>query len=247
MKKYLLMLVIGLPVTTGHNFLYGQQARKEIRGEPEAILEAKAMVESMGGLEIWAKLKSLHFIHVWYIWNRIDAYTENEILDLTGPRSWVEMKSEVYHRLRAYSPEYRYWNIVNGEFAYTGEDAFQAAMERAPFSLYRIARGIAVGDPYYEVRFGDGEFPESRQLEFYGPDGARHGWILLNARKEPLVWATTQYRYTFGPMKAFGNLRVPDWAVTGNGAVTYEMVSLNGSSEPPALTLFQPPPKYREP
>jgi hypothetical protein len=247
MKKYLFMLLLGLLVTTAFNFLYCQQARKEIRGEPEAILEAKEMVESMGGLEIWSKLKSLHFVHVWHTWNRIDAYTENEILDLTGPRSRVEMKSEIYHRLRAYSPEYRYWNIINREFAYAGEEAFQAAMERAPFSLYRIARGIATGDPYYEVRFGQGEFSGSRQLEFYGPDGAPHGWILLNARKEPLVWATTQYRYTFGPMKAFGNLKVPNWAVTGNGAVTYEMVSLTGSAESPDSTLFQPPRNYREP
>lgn len=223
---------------------FAQDRTSGLRGDPEAIAEAEAMVDAMGGREIWSHLKSLHFVHEWHFWNRIDAYIEHEILDLTGPRSWVEMKSEIYHRVRAYSPEYRYWDVVNGAFAYASDEAFNAAMERAPFSIYRLARAVAIGDPYYEVRFGPGAFTNSRQLEFYGPDGIRHGWILLNARKEPLVWATTQYQYTFGPMKRFGNLRVPNWAVTGNGAVTYEMVSLTGSNQPPDSSLFIPPPQF---
>lgn len=217
-----------------------------VRGEPEAIADARAMVETMGGMEIWAQLKSVHFVHEWFPYYRVDSYIENEILDLTGPRSWVEMKSEIYHRLRAYSPEHKYWNIVNGEFSYADEEAFANAMERAPYSIYRIARAIAVGDPDYEIRFGEGDIPRSQRLEFYGPDGKMHGWIILNARKEPLVWATTQYRYTFGPMKRFGNLCVPNWAVYENGAFLYEMISLEGSNMPPDPSLFQPPREYRK-
>jgi hypothetical protein len=216
-----------------------------VRGDLAAIAEAEAMVHAMGGREIWSRLESVHFVHEWTFWNRVDSYVENEILDLTGPRSWVEMKSEIYHRLRAYSPEHRYWNVVNGEFSYASDDAFAAAMERAPFSLYRIARAVAAGDPAYEVRFGEEEFPGTRRLEFLDEDGVARGWIVLNARKEPLVWATTQYRYTFGPMRRFGNLRVPDWASTGDGAVTYRMISLRGDNRPPDPSLFEPPAEFR--
>ncbi len=225
---------------------FSQDKMSGVRGDAEAIADAKAMVETMGGMEIWAQLKSVHFIHEWWPYHRIDSYIENEILDLTGPRSWVEMKSEIYHRLRAYSPEYKYWNVVNGEFSYALEEAFINAMERAPYSIYRIARAIAIGDPSYEIRFGKGDIPGSRRLEFYGPDGIMHGWIILNARKEPLVWATTQYRYTFGPMKRFGNLRVPNWAVYENGTTFYEMISLKGSDLPPDPALFQPPAEFRK-
>jgi hypothetical protein len=219
-----------------------QPPRPGVRGEAEAIAEARAMVESMGGVEIWSRLESVHFVHEWHLWNRVDSYVENEILDLTGPRSWVEMRSEIYHRLRAYSPEHRYWNVVDGDFAFASDEDLRNAMERAPFNLYRVARGVAAGDSYYEIRFGQGDLPRTRQLDLYGPDGERHGWIVLNARKEPLVWATTQYRYSFGPMRRYGNLRVPAWGVTGNGAVSYEMVSLTGSSRRPDLSLFAPPP-----
>ena len=225
---------------------FAQQKGAGVRGDPAAIAEAEAMVEAMGGTEIWAQLKSLHFVHEWRPFYRIDRYIENEILDLTGPRSWVEMRSEIYHRVRAYSPEHKYWSITDGAFSPGDEKTLANAMERAPFSIYRIARAVARGDPYYEIRFGKGDIPGSRRLEFFGPDGILHGWIILNARKEPLVWATTQYRYTFGPLKRFGNLRVPDWAVYENGTTQYQMISLQGSNEPPDHSLFQPPPEYRD-
>jgi hypothetical protein len=218
-----------------------QEKTDGVRGDPMAIAEAEAMVGTMGGMEIWAQLKSVHFVHRWYPWYRVDSYIENEILDLTGPRSWVETKSEIHHRIRAYSPEHKFWSVTDGEFAFGSEESFKNAMERAPYSIYRIARGIAIGDPYYEVKFGEGDIPRSRRLEFYGPDGILHGWIILNLRREPLVWATTQYRYTFGPMKEFGNLRVPNWAVYENGTTMYEMISLTGSNQPPDVTLFEPP------
>jgi hypothetical protein len=226
-------------------FGVAQTEKTGIRGDSLAIADAEAMVETMGGMEVWARLKSVQFVHKWFPWYMADPYIENEILDLAGPRSWVEMKSETYYRVRAYSPEHKYWSITDGEFAFASEESFQNAMERAPYSIYRLARAIAIGDPYYEVRFGEGDIPGSRRLEFYGPDSVLHGWIILNVRKEPLVWATTQYRYTFGPMKQFGDLRVPDWAVYENGTTMYEMISLTGSDQPPDSSLFTPPPLKR--
>jgi hypothetical protein len=218
-----------------------------LRGDPAAIADAEMMVETMGGLGVWRELQSVHFVHEWDIFNRPDIYLENEILDLTGPRSYVTMKSEIYSRVRAYSPEHKYWNIVNGEFSYASDEAFENAMERAPYSIYRLARAIARGDSYYSVHFGPmKDIPGVNALEFRGPDDEIHGWILLNTRKEPVIWATTQYSYSFGPLKRFGNLRVPDWATTGGGRVRYEMVSLTGSNQPPNPTLFAPPPEFRE-
>lgn len=217
-----------------------------VRGDPAAIAEAEAMVETMGGKVIWAELQSIHFVHEWFPWYRPDSYIENEVLDLTAPRSWVEMKSEIYHRVRAYSPENGYWSVTNGEFSVGDPKQLEKALERAPYSIYRLARAIALGDNNLEIRFGEGDIPHTRRLEFYGPDGNMHGWIILNARKEPIVWATTQYRYTFGPMKRFGNLRVPDWAVYENGTTRYKMISLSASNLPPDPTLFVPPLEHRE-
>lgn len=213
-----------------------------LRGDPDAISDARAMVEKMGGPTIWADLASLHFVHEWDIVNRPDRYMEDEILDLTGPRSWVKMNNESYERVRAYSPEHGYWSIADGEFSRGTDESLANAMERAPYSIYRLARAIARDDDSVHVRFGtiDGIAPLPA-LEFVGEDGEAHGWILLNARKEPLIWVTTQYRYDFGPLARFGNLWVPNWATTSNGLVRYEMVSLTGKSFPPGSEQFAPP------
>ncbi|MBL7995032.1 hypothetical protein JNM05_06625 [bacterium] len=245
MKSYIIRGIVGIAFILSFKNIYCQSTKSEIRGEPEAVAEAKAMVETMGGLKIWAEMKSIHFVHDWHFWNRVDSYREDEILDLVDPFSWIEMKSEIYHRIRVYSPENN-WNVTDGVFSVATEQQSKAYKNRAPFHIVRIAKGIAVGNPFYEVRIGKGEFRDSRQLEFYGPDGKMGGWIILNAKKEPLVWSVPEYKYTFGPMKSFGNLRMPDWASTGNGAVTYQMISLTGGNQPADSSLFVPPKEYRD-
>ena len=210
-------------------------------GDPDAIELAQRMVAKMGGAEIWSQIQSVHFVHNWYPYHREVVYLENEILDLTGPRSWVDMKSEIHHRVRAYSPEYFYWSHENGELSTDQGDRFDNAISRAPFNLYRLARAIARDDSNYSVTLAEGDIPGSRQLQFSGPNGEVGGYVILNARHEPLVWATTQYRYTFGPMKQFGSVRLPNWAVYGNGTTLYEMVSFTASHQPPDLALFAPP------
>lgn len=172
----------------------------------------------------------------------MDSYIEDEVLDLTGPRSWVERKSEINHAIRAYSPEGRRWTVSNGEFSYGSDQALANDLARAPFNFYRLVRGVAVDDPFYEVRYGEGDIPETRRLEFYGPDGVLGGWVILNARKEPIVKATPEYRYTLGPLQRFGNLRVPGWGVYDNGTTRYEMRSLTGDRQPPEPSLFLAPP-----
>ncbi len=56
---------------------FAQDKMSGVRGDPEAIAEAEAMVETMGGMEIWAQLKSVHFVHEWSPYYRVDAYIEN--------------------------------------------------------------------------------------------------------------------------------------------------------------------------
>ena len=109
-----------------------------LRGDPAAIADAHEMVARMGGASIWGELESVHFVHEWDIVNRHERYLENEILDLTGPRSWVTMESESYDRVRAYSPEHGYWSITNGQFETGSDDSLANAMERAPYSIYPL-------------------------------------------------------------------------------------------------------------
>ena len=216
-------------------------ADQGMRGDPEAKADAVAMVEAMGGMAIWSKVNSLHFVHEWYPWNREDSYVENEILDLTGPRSYADRKSEIHHSTRAYSPEGKRWDLTDGTMKYGSDDALKQDLERAPYNFYRLVKAVAVDDPSYEVRYGEGDIPTTRRLEFYGPDGKLGGWVILNVRKEPVVKATPEYRYTLGPLKRFGNLNIPAWGVYDNGWTRYELMSVVGDRNPPDLSQFMPP------
>lgn len=221
--------------------LAAQASVAELRGDPAAIAEAEAMVQSMGGAAIWTELQSLVLVHEWFASDRIDAYVEHETLDLTGPRSRADRKSEIRHAIRVYSPEGKGWRMQNGEISYGSEEELQRDLRRAPFNFYRLVKGVAVGDSFYEVRFGPGDVPDTRRIEFYGPDGALGGWVILNARKEPLVKATPEYRYTLGPLQRFGNLRIPAWGVYDNGYTLYQMISATGDRKPPELPIFRAP------
>jgi hypothetical protein len=240
------MMLLGLPAIPRLAVAQDAPPASGLRGDSAAIADAQAMVETMGGMAVWARVRGLHFVHEWYPWNRVDSYIENEILDLTGPRSWADRASEINHAIRAYSPEGRRWDVTNGAFAYASDEALAADLRRAPFNFYRLVHAVAVGDPYYEVRFGPGDIPGTRRLEFRGPDGALGGWVILNARKEPIVKATPEYRYTLGPLVRFGNLRVPAWGVYDNGTTRYVMLSLTGDSRPPERSRFLPPPEFAQ-
>jgi hypothetical protein len=63
---------------------------------------------------------------------------------------------------------------------------------------------------------------------------------------EPIVKATTQYRYTLGPLQQFGNLKVPAWGVYDNGTTRYEMISLTGDIRAPDPSLFVAPSEIQE-
>lgn len=211
-----------------------------IRGSPEAIAKAQGMVEAMGGLYIWKELKTLYFEHRWFHLEAKDIILETEVIALTESASYFKMESEVYFQARAYTPTAG-WRLRFNEFTRTTDEEAKANAHRARFNLYRIARGIAVGDPFFEVRLGEGG-----RLDFYDSEGTFHTWVKLNGWNEPVVWWTEDFRYTFGPMESYGNIRVPAWAVYDEAIWRYEMVSLTGSRDEPDPDVFLPPEPYRE-
>ena len=217
-----------------------------LRGDSTAIAAARGMVEAMGGSLIWKPLKSLRLVHEWFPWNRPDSYVETETLDLTGPRSHADRKSEINHEIRAYSPEGGGWRVQNGKLTRSTPEALAADLDRAPFNFFHLVSAVAKDNPFYEIRWGAGDISGTRRLEFYGPDGRLGGWVILNVNREPIVKATPDYRYILGPLVRFGNLRLPAWGVYDNGFTRYEMRAASGDHKPIEAALFIAPDTIRE-
>ncbi|WP_430968294.1 hypothetical protein [Spongiimicrobium sp. 2-473A-2-J] len=210
-----------------------------LQGSEAALAHANGMVERMGGASLWKNMTYVKFQHVWHPVNR-ESYVEDEIIDLVEIRSWVRMKSEVFDRTRAYSEAHGYWSLLNGELSQGNESSLENALKRGPYNIYRLLRAIANNSVDYELRIGESIVRGGTALDIYYK-GEAGGTIVVNARNEPLVWETKQYKYTFGPLKKYGNLYHPAWAVYNNGAFTYEMVSLNGFNDALDAELFAPP------
>ncbi len=219
-------------------FQYTTHGQSNLKGNPKAITAVKEMVEVMGGARLWSEIKQLHFRHVWYPINR-ESFVEDEIIDLTGPRSWVHMKSEIFDRYRAYSPEHGYWSLLNGKYS-ESEESLKNAMKRAPFNLYRMVHAIAKDTFPFEIRMGETDIPTGIRIEVIMEDGTPGGSIVLDGANRPLVWETKQFRYTFGPMKKFGNLWVPNWAIYDKGSFRYEMLDLKGDNHTISPEKFKP-------
>jgi hypothetical protein len=82
-------------------------------------------------------------------WNRSDSYVETETLDLTGPRSHADRKSEINHQIRAYSPEGGGGRTQNGELALSSPEALAADHARAPFNFFHLVSAVAKDDLFY--------------------------------------------------------------------------------------------------
>lgn len=256
MKRFLALVILnGVLGLTFAGFLAASTQTADVaapatgpglRGDSTAIAAARTMVDAMGGVRIWKLMKSVRLVHEWFPLDRSDSYLETETLDLTGPRSHADRRSEISHEIRAYSPEGGGWRIRDGKLTKSSPAALEADLARAPFNFYHLVSAVAKDDSFYEVRWGKGDIPGTRRLEFYGPDGRLGGWVILNVDGEPIVKATPEYRYILGPLQRFGNLRLPAWGVYDNGYTRYEMRTAHGDHEPLDPAFFLVPTMTRD-
>jgi len=218
------------------------KAQDSAKGDSTALEATMALIDHMGGKDVWSQLSQIKFQHRWYPVNR-ESYLEDEVIDLTNIRSWVRMKNDSYERVRAYSPEYGYWSWTNGNLVQNNEASWESAKARGPFNIYRFLRELSLGNTRYELKMGDSDIPTAKKIEIHF-DGVYGGSITVNYDFEPLVWETMDYTYTFGPMESYGNIRHPKWAIYNKGSFRYEIITVKGSKKATEMTLYKLPDEY---
>jgi len=104
-----------------------------------------------------------------------------------------------------------------------------------------IFRRLALGMPPTRIRPGDAE---GRFDVLDAGTGELIAQFAVNASGEPIKWGASigdrEFEHVFGPLKAYGDLRLPAWGATTAGIWRYEHESAALSAEPLPVSLEPP-------
>jgi hypothetical protein len=212
-----------------------------LKGEPEAVTRAEEMIERIGGKELWSQLRSLSLKQRFYVIEWRNSIIHQEWIDFETPRLWVSMKNEQLNHLRVYDASGGWW-LREGEFSRFSEE--HLAMERGFWKrdMFRCFHLIASEDPGIELRMNGDD-----RLEVYESSGDPLCWFRLSPSSEPVLWGAAvedyEIEFIFGPMKQFGNIRVPSWGGDTDGSWRFNMLEARGSVDPPPVS-YDPPPEF---
>lgn len=212
---------------------------QRLAGEPAAIERARQMVERVGGRHVWSQLASLQLTQRFHLYSRPESIVHVEWIDFKAPRIHVTIESELTRRQRAYDDRGG-WFLRDGTM--TRFTDAELANERAFWKrdMFRMFHLIAAEDPGIELRL-NGE----HRLEVYERgSGELLCWFRLNLANEPVLWGAgvgeESLEFLFGPLKQYGNIRVPSWGGFTDGSWRFDMLDARASALPPPVS-YDPP------
>ena len=192
---------------------------------------ADRLVESLGGRDVWAAAKTLYV--------RERAYPAS----INGPVTaefWRDLEKPAYRSVvvgSGVNRETRWdedggWVVRDGAKSEIPEENVRAdviAWRQEPYVMYHK---LALHDPTLHLKSVDG-----RKLEIYdGPDGRLLCWFVVDASGALLVWGNIYdgevSEHVYGPLRQFGEFRMPAWGTSTNGGWRFEYEEVIGLSEP---------------
>lgn len=196
------------------------------------------LLTAVGGRAAWARAR---FVHVQASHHELtipDAFVNQIWNDFTAPRVRLAAKIDGVDRIRALDGT-RGWRLREGK----PQDltAEQIASEHAWWesNVYRTLHRLAVNDPDLTARC----VGENR-LEIFRRDGKRLNWLLLNARGEPVRFATwdSETASIFGPLVAEpSGVKHPKWGTSADGSFRFEITGFHIAESVPAGVSFSRP------
>jgi hypothetical protein len=196
------------------------------------------MVENVGGKELWAQLRSLHLKQRFYVTFWKESIIHQEWIDFETERLYVTIENERLDHTRAYDSTGG-WFLRDGEFERFTDD--HLALERGFWKrdMFRSFHLMASDDPSIELRMNGED-----RLEVYENGGEILCWFKLSPSNEPILWgaAVGDYpiEFIFGPLRRYGNIRVPAWGGFTDGSWRFDMLQARGSVKPPPVSYAPP-------
>lgn len=201
----------------------------ELKGDPEALARVDVMLGQLGGKALWAKTRSLYTMERARHPRYGDGIVATFWRDLESPAERAEIKHAKLDVQYAWNREGG-WVLSDGHVRDYDADEIAARVDNWASEIYTLFHRLAAGDPALTVKSLDhnGFRVLDENLEKIGDfrltaDGALYYWQQYG--NDPVA-------FIYGPNKAFGEVRFPDWGTAVDGSWGFYYVQVLPSPKP---------------
>lgn len=212
-------------------------AHAELQGDEAAIALADEMVTAMGGHEIWA---SAHWM---YAEERSFSGRQKLGLDYKG---WRDFRTP-QGKYQVASPEISYkqswttkggWRVLDGEYQEFDAERLAAEVNFWPREIYTMYHRFAAGDETLRLIHIEGRKFVVEDAQTAAPLGS----FTVSLEGGPVIWSSgdtdEDVTYVYGPLKAFGPIKMPAWGGQTSGGWRFNYVDAKLFHEAPPVELF---------
>lgn len=215
-------------------------ASAELQGDAQAIALANEMAEAMGGRDLWARGYWLETVEKSHSLNQPRALIYTGFRNLRAPQGRnhiVNSDIEYEHGWTAAGG----WQVANGEFREWDGDRLAQETDFWPREIYVMYHQLAAGnDRLRLISTGARSF----RIEDAETD-APLGEFTISPEGGPAVWSSgdteEDVTYVYGPLKSFGNIKLPAWGSQTNGSWRFDYVAAWLHDAPPTDDMAAPP------
>lgn len=214
------------------------QATDSLTVSAEAL--ADRMLEQLGGIDMWRESNTL------YLKERIWSHTFPETVeqqiwrDLQYPRTRFHLKSESLDRVRAWDSQQGWGRLETGKFY--GFDSQRIQNEIAIWKRNLLTLCFAIANQHDTIQL---KLLNERSFQVLEQDGSVLCQIELDVNGAPIRWSSSggpeAETYIYGPLKAFGEYRLPAWWTYEQGHWRYELLEVLGPDDIPEWHSERPP------
>lgn len=217
--------------------LLSLEANAELQGDEEAIALADQLVESIGGKELWSRIRTLH------VFEQSRSLKGDGIMgefwrDLQVPRERYTLTNRDGLVVEFWWDHRGVWQFINGER--NGElphNLHEIVTAYWPGEIYVMYHRLAKGDS--AVRLEKNE--DNSFTAFDKKLDRRLGTFWINNDGEMYRWRHDDgTEYIYGPHKKFGDISFPDWGTQVDGSWSFYYTEVRWSEDEPPVS-FDPP------
>ncbi len=214
-------------------------AQAQMKGDPESVAAAKRIIENMGGAALWSKAKWIYCQERAYYASQPGVSTVEFWRRTDAPAEWAYRTAPNVERRAAWTAQGG-WRLRDGVFTQMTKDQMQGALGWWPGEIYVMYARFARDDPGLRLS----KLSERSFVVLDDADGRHLGEFHVNTAGELVAWkrsyGTDSVHYVYGPLKAIGPLRVPDWGALHDGSFRFYYTDFRLSEADPPVSLAPP-------